>query len=105
MSEYNIAELKKALEEMTGKQVHLYEKEPDYSVDLDQTRLEQLSKEAFDLTLRQLSVKNLFLKFLKIFIKDQLKMTDGKKLDDLMLSKRKDIDTLYNHYVLVKKLA
>ena len=61
-SPYDIAQLKKTLEELTNKEVHLYDKElgGDYSTDLDQTKLDQLVKGAFDLTLQQLAVKNLF---------------------------------------------
>jgi len=102
---YNIADLKKKLEELTNKEVHLYDKDTNYSIDLDQTRLEQLVKEAFDLTLQQLAVKNLFKSLLKKYIKRELQISEGKALDDLMSKKKEEINNLYNHFVIVKKLV
>lgn len=102
---YNISELKKALEEMTGKSVHLYEKEElETESEINRVVLDDLMRKSFELTLRQLAVKNLFKQNLRTYIKRYVGMSDGKKLDDLILKNKGTIDNYYNHLTIEKDL-
>lgn len=107
MSEiYDISNLKQALEEITGKQVYLYDKEnlPTPMSNIDNKDLEMLTRKSFDDMLQRLAIKNAFIHILKQYIKIKYNISDGKKLDDYIRDNKVLIEKFYNNLVLEKEL-
>lgn len=103
---YDISELKQKLEDITGKRVHLYDKENIlYDADLDKVKLEEFMERSFKLVLKTLAVKNLFKTYIKHLIKQLPYIKNQKQVDDLMVKYKKEIDDYFNRMTTVKELT
>jgi len=101
---YDISELKRQLENLTGKEVHLYEKEDKfYNDDITKDILEEYMRRAFRLMLRNLAVKNVFKAYLKHFL-SKLQNKNNKQIDDTLVKERKFINEFYEKLTMEKDL-
>ena len=102
---YDISGLKKQLEEITGKKVFLYDDEfAPKEADINKESLDELTTRAFRLTLKTLSVKNLWKSYLKYLLKQIPGVTTTKQVDDLMRKYQKDLDEKYSLLTMVEEL-
>jgi len=103
---YDITELKKKLEDITGKEVHLYDKDSlPYDAELDKVKLLDFMQRSFKLTLKTTAVKNVFKQYVKHLIKDLPYIKNQKQVDDLMIKYKKELDEYFEGMTIAKELT